>query len=475
MQVGYLRFPLLLFCVLLAACANKSLRRVEKFAKPLQRGDYLASIENVRSNFSLYGETNRVLWHVDLGILHHYAGQFDSSIVHFAAAETELDKLHERSLTNEAVAVLTNDNNRPYRSRPYERILIKQFQMLNYLLQGKTDAALVEVRSGYLLLDLLFSESDTRYHESGMFHYLAALAWEQGGEMDNAAISLYKSLRAYKNSPGGIPAQVREYAWFKLNKMERASDLQKLGIEAPKDNDLINQLEEKDSEVILLVYAGRGPTLDELKFWGTYVRDGILVYHYRDPTTKQTITQSLSAPVLPPSEVAKTGTTASGTTLSIAWSMPRLRTQPSQASRVVVRLDGKTWKSHTLDNTEQLLERNLADEKMAVLVRTVVRVALRTMLAQAGKNRAQTDNPLLNLAINLGTDVFSANLEQADLRLSIWMPRTFEVIRIPVSPGNHSFQVAVLNAQGSMVGEREFSNVQVRSGKKRFLTMAHLQ
>ena len=61
----------------------------------------------------LYGKKNLFLYHMDIGALYHYAGVYDSSTNHLLQAADIFDDLFARSITNEAAAIMTNDNIRP--------------------------------------------------------------------------------------------------------------------------------------------------------------------------------------------------------------------------------------------------------------------------------------------------------------------------------------------------------------------------
>src|SRR5690606_29000384 len=140
------------FALLICACADKSLLRFEKIAKSAERDDYLKAVADVRKNKDLYGGKSRLLYHMDLGVLFHYAGHYDSSIAELSKAVAVHEELFARSISNEALSFVTNDNSRPYRGKPHEIVLLHQFLAFNYLALGKYDEALVEARQTQLYL-----------------------------------------------------------------------------------------------------------------------------------------------------------------------------------------------------------------------------------------------------------------------------------------------------------------------------------
>jgi hypothetical protein len=81
----------------------------------------------------------------------------------------------------------------------------------------------------------------------------------------------------------------------------------------------------------------------------------------------------------------------------------------------------------------------------------------------------RSDSPGLNLLVNLGTDVLADQLEQADTRLSIFMPRTIHIVRIPVAPGEHRVEATAVGANGAPIDRRSWERISVAPGEKRFL------
>ena len=343
--MSLLALPLLGLSLLLAGCADKSRLRFEKIADSAQRDDYAKAASDVRKNKDLYGSANQLLYHMDLGILLHYAGKYDSSIVELSKAVSVHDDLFAKSVSNEALSLVANDNVRPYRGKPHEIVLLHQFLAFNYLALGKYDDALVESRQAQLYLDELKRKAgkDVKaFADDGMFRYLTALIYQATGQRDDAAISMYHAVKAYRAGPIPLPPVVAQDALAVLKATDRQNDIQELklneaavpGIAAPGAGAAqgAGAVDPAGSEIIVIGEAGRSPALDQNVFWGTYARDGMLVIHYRDANGKE-VTQVLPAPGLPQSELNKASRgrkTRSGTTFHIKFAMPALKDAPSK-------------------------------------------------------------------------------------------------------------------------------------------------
>lgn len=151
--------PLVLCLFLLASCANKSMTRYEELSKPMAQGGFSATIDAVQKNQKkLYGSNSEFLYHFDLATLYHYDGNYRKSADEFEKAKQVYDDLYTKSVTNEAASVLTNDNVRPYRARPFEILSLYEMNIVNYLAMGDVDGALVEAGFGYRLAATLPEE-----------------------------------------------------------------------------------------------------------------------------------------------------------------------------------------------------------------------------------------------------------------------------------------------------------------------------
>ena len=125
---------LLLFVasILFTACANKSITRYEALAPTFENKGCEETIAQVKKQQKdLYGEKSEFLYYFDLGVLYHYNGDYKESAKNFDKADKIYEDLYTRSVTNEAAAIITNDNIRPYRARPFEVLVLHELQILN--------------------------------------------------------------------------------------------------------------------------------------------------------------------------------------------------------------------------------------------------------------------------------------------------------------------------------------------------------
>lgn len=449
-----------------SGCANPGKERLEAFRSRLSQGDLKGGLDQVRASKKLYGDKSAFLYEMDLGVLHHYLGAWDSSIVHLERAEQIADDLYAHSVTNEAVSLATSDNLRPYRPRQYESVLLAQFQLLNYLAKGDLDGGLVEVRRGVLLLDRLRERDSAKYHDDGALEYLHSVVFQAVGQKDDAKISLRRSLVAYSTGKMPLPDEVREVATSALRNDPRGKIFDELGISRSSDLERAKKLESAPSEIVLLTYRGRTPELDQIRAWGEWVNGGVFAWHWSDPSTGKEVDEAI--PLFLP---GANGTT-NGETFHVNFTFPVRKDVDLKVASIDVATSDGVRRPVPLSDTRVLLDQSLADGHTAQVTRTIIRVGTRTMAAQKLKSAVRTGNPLLDLLANLGMDFAQGGIEQSDLRQCVWLPREVGIVRIPVKPGAYGFKVRAFDRAGRQVAERAFGDVEVASGRTRFLVAA---
>ena len=443
----------------LSSCTTRSALRLERLEGLQAQGDYRAAVDRIKRDPGLYGNTSRFLYFMDIGTLYHYAGMYDSSTAYLLRAANLYDELYTRSVTNEAAAFLTNDNVRPYRSKPFEIVFVHQMLELNYLARQQVDDAVVEARRTQLLFDG-WEKKDTAGPGpagGGMFHYLSSICWDAAGKSDDAMISLFASVRAFKSGPVRLPPWIGSYAAGMLMKNNREDDVKSLAL-PPAAADTARFSNER-SEVILIGYAGKGPVFADDVWWGTYVVDGFLVLHHtRADGSMETV--SMLAPPLVRSDDqggTKGRTTKSGTTLHIKFALPALRTLPSQTAGFTLRADtGRPVTAAVINDFDLQAARYLEDNKGSTLARTAARVALRTFTAQKTKQELATNSPLANLVISIISDVAADQLEKADTRICFLAPKTVQCARVALSPGRHTIEVTSCDQAGAALDTKSY-------------------
>ncbi len=456
---------LLLFVVsiLFSACANKSITRYEALAPTFENKGCEATIAQVKKQQKdLYGEKSEFLYYFDLGVLYHYNGDYKESSKNFDKADKIYEELYTRSVTNEAAAIITNDNIRPYRARPFEVLVLHELQILNYLAQKDVDGAMIEVNRAQKAMTGLYQKDKDKTNDNGFLRYLTAIVYEMAGQPDDAAIAYYKTVKAYQENILNLPKEVRQFIVESLRRTEREDDINALGLNNAMETPKAQAVFDQGQEIIVVGYAGHGPILNELRLSGTYVNGGLLSLSYKDGKTGQMQTSTVDAmPVAGASN---------GETFHISFALPEAFSFNSKVHHFNVSVDGKSGiRPEKVMALDKELEMNIKDDFTATMTRTAIRVVLRTIAAQAAKKAMKSDNSLLNLFTSIGTDVAQMQLEKADLRIALFLPNSFQMTRIPVEPGSHEVTVAAEGENGGTVKVFNYGKVDVKKGEKKFI------
>jgi hypothetical protein len=280
-----------------------------------------------------------------------------------------------------------------------------------------------------LALQRLDEREGKDFNESAALQYLIALAFERQKSEDDARIAYEKAKKDFGNS---------SYT--------------------PR---LASGLPNSEQEIIVVGYAGLSPYLGENKFWGTYARDGALVLHYRDANGNSQTTALFA--------MGLGGPGFTGQTVTIQFAIPKMVERYSQTSSFAIGVGSQRATAETFSNTKNSMKKDLESGQNAVLIRTAGRVIVRTIAASKAKHQVQTGNGLVDLALNIGTDIATGALEEADLRLGSAMPLTLQIARIPVEPGSHTVKIDVLDIYGRKTSSFAEQTVNIKKGEKAFL------
>ena len=133
------------------------------------------------------------------GLIAHYGDRFDESNRTFELAEVTSADLYTKSISREAVSLLTSDNLRSYAGSQYERLLIHYYRAFNYVYLNMPDDALVECRKASKLLQF-YADADENYEFVGaaFIAYLSGILYEWAGDWNDAFIAYRWAERAYK-------------------------------------------------------------------------------------------------------------------------------------------------------------------------------------------------------------------------------------------------------------------------------------
>ena len=96
------------------------------------RGEFSQALSYVEEHEEDYQKRNRLLFHLDEGMLAFSIGDYEKAIQAFTAAEQLMEELYTISVTGEATTFLISDNTAPYRGEDFESVMVNPFLAPSY-------------------------------------------------------------------------------------------------------------------------------------------------------------------------------------------------------------------------------------------------------------------------------------------------------------------------------------------------------
>ena len=185
--------PLLALLCLSLGCSPYSMEDVRI---AFEQGDFDAALIELDAGGK--GEA-KLPYLFERGLVAHYGDRFDESNRTFELAEITSDDLYTKSVSREALSLLTSDNLRSYAGSQYERLLIHYYRAFNYVYLNMPDDALVECRKASGLLQF-YADADENYEFVGaaFIAYLSGILYEWAGDWNDAFIAYRWAERAYR-------------------------------------------------------------------------------------------------------------------------------------------------------------------------------------------------------------------------------------------------------------------------------------
>ena len=432
--------------VLVAACSSNINRDYQlELDELLAENRRQQAIEAVATaGQQVYGERNKLLYHMDLGFVLHLAGEYEKSTAHFNAAEDLGNDLFTRSLTAEAGSLFSNDLLIPYAGEEFERVFVNLVNAMNYVLMGQLDEALVEVRRINVKLQTFRRELTGSYRMDPFARYLSGLLYEEAGNPDDARIAYRQAIEAYELMEEQLHVPVPSALLRDAGLADMESGSQEMG------------------ELIIIHYFGPAPRKVEQLVEVSVGKGMAHVYtmEVRSEEQKQ-VTRALS--------VAKG--LASGSQVTIVY--PRFEQPPLAAQEATVTVAGcGTISSEAVHNITQLALWNLKERMSRQWGRIVARAVLKFASAQAAGKATEhaAKNQLAGLLVKAVVQGVMSATEEADLRGWRTMPALVHMSRLKCPAGQ--YPVTVEHLGEFQTEEWHYDNVKIENGKKTFRVLA---
>jgi hypothetical protein len=459
--------------VLLLAPACASPVKVNKQMLPyIESGDHTGALSVLSDAQKQYGDKNAVLYQLELGMLYHYAGRFEESNESFEIAKRLAELHYTKSITAEASTFLANDNTRPYYGENFERALIHVFAAINYQALGMKDEALVEVRQlNFFLRQLVVDDGQDNYYRDDAFaHYLAAIFYEEDGDLDEAWVAYQKALDAYAEfgevygvaSPPSLRRDARRLTarlgvWAEDEFAERyGPELQLAHLEKG----------EGDGRVIVVHYNGRAPVKID-----SFI--DVAFAHGWPYVNQIDVDDEDAANVARASQIATS--LLADDVVRVAF--PEYRSVPHRIDHVEIQLEGSRQVVHAelVENVGAVARRDLADRihriRAKAIARATVKYALGKIAEEAAKEAGGNEyGDLARGLVAITSALVRTASEVSDKRGWFTVPDQIWMSQLYLPEGEHLLRLTYRDGLGGVVRQREVE-VQVEAGGHRFVIL----
>jgi len=411
-------------------------------------------------------KTDSLLYYLDCGILKHYSGNYQDSNQYFEKAKTLATDYFTKSITAEASTLLVNDTMRPYYGENFERSLINVFCALNYISMGNENEALVEARQVDHFLTTLKTNYGYKdvYTEDAFARYLMGMLYENQGEINDAYISYKQALVAYRKY---------ESQYQTLTPADLLTDVVRTGKKLGFNSDL-SELQKSHSlnldakpygnegEVVFICYNGFAPEKID-NFFEIAFTDGWLCVEAAQVQGKDE------------SEVAQARTIARSIVSDeqIRLSFPKYVDLDYRIKNIAVSFEGNPAVSGYLsEDVGAIAKKGLQNRIGRIRTRTYARATLKYVLRRNISQKVQESNSELVGWLAKTTMKAVANAtEVADKRCWRSLPDKIIVTRTVLPVGKQTVNLAFKDEQGNTVTTKEYKDIEIRKGKKTFITV----
>lgn len=368
---------------------------------------------------------DRTVAELDLAVIELLQGKADSAEQRLRQVRDQWEELEQKSLTEDAQALLTDDQKRQYAGETYEKLLIGVFLTMASLMQDAVDAeaySLQTLMKQQQLVDSLNSQRDEPVTD---LFGIPPIAPYLRGVMREATLHDYDdALRMYQLTAAMLPEHP-----------QLISDIQRV--------DQSTHSPPGHGVVYVMALVGRGPHKVE----------------QAEPVTQAVLFQADRI-------VSVFGKYSVPPTLA-PIKIPKVQCPPKQIDAIGVEINSSPFATTlTITDLEQLARETYAEQLPGIMARTVARRVVKKGAVYAAKHQMKA-NAAASLALDVAGVAWEAT-ESADTRCWGLLPREIQILRIELPAGMHQLALQPVVA-GRPVGEKSYCDVEVIDARNTYI------
>jgi hypothetical protein len=456
-------FGVLLFLAAGCASLRTDKRHYANIDALLAKGDYPSAISKVEAaKIKAYSFKDRTVYYLDIGMLHHWNGDYEKSNEFLEKAERAIEENFTRSVSRAAASMLLNDNALAYAGEAYEDIYLNAFKALNYLALGETDAAFVEVRRiNNKLVQLenkyekmarelnraeeaqeTFRPGKNHFQESALGRYLSMMLYRNDHKWDDVRIDLEKIDKGWKLQPAIHPYPKPGF------------DYERKRISPPQ------------ARLNVIAFSGMAPEKTASTFYIHTEEDLIILAGTSENYLGK---QNLSGLTM----LNWPGINAG---LHFKFQLPSMKKRPSNVARIeVVVGTAPPEKPYPLESLENAAVETFSIQKPLIYLKTITRAVIKGLASEQAKQK-MTEDMEGGIAFlgRIAADVLIGQTENADLRISRFFPAEAAVCEIHLDEGEYDITINYYSANDTLLHSDERKGVNIEAGQLNVFESAYL-
>lgn len=429
----------------------------------LARADYPAAIQRIETaKNKAYKAKDRVVYYLDIGMLHHWNGDYEQSNEYLEKAERAIEENFTRSVTRAAASLMLNDNTLAYAGEDYEDIYLNVFKALNYLALGQNDSAFVEIRRiDNKLVQLAgkydgmaqqlsaaeeaqqsFRPGKSYFQESALGRYLGALLYRNDYKWDDVRIDFEKIDQGWRLQPDIYTFSKPDFTEERQRSVAPQARLNVIAFSGLSPDKMASTFY-IHTEEDLIVLAGTSED-----YLGKQRLDGL---------------NALFWPDVPAGYHFK-------------FQLPSMHRRPSNIGRIEVEVEGgPALPLQPLESLENAAIETFSIKKPIIYLKTLTRAVTKGLLSEQAKQEMTQDmDDGVAFLLRIFTDVMTDQTENADLRVSRFFPADAAIRELHLDEGVYDIRVNYYGYDGRLIHSDEQNGVRLEAGRLNVLESAYL-
>lgn len=420
-----------LFILLLSSCLSmySSKKHYEEIDLYLEAGDYsgaLLLLEDAKDRF--YNEKDAVLYYLELGMLHHYAGNYLESNYALTQAELKIEENYQKEISKIILSGVLNDNALNYAGEDYEDIYINIFKSLNYLHMDQFSEAMVEIRrvnDKVKFLENRYSDeihkmnseegmevpsSNFNFYNNAFARYLGVLGYRTEGSKDSARIEAEGFVNAFKEQKMVYDFNIPTSPSFE-DKNTYINFISLTGGAPEKVADTIGV--NTGSDFVYLDIEERYNYIGFNSFRYRGHRDGV----------------------------------------HLKFQFPRLEKKNDPVEYIEVFIDGKYWGSlEYLESLGNIATETFKVKQPLIIGKTVTRALSKAVVSEVTENLVTDEfGAGFGLLADLLGSIYMEVSENSDLRIARYLPGNIRCLELPIDEGIYDIELLYYNLNDKVV------------------------